>query len=88
MVTRVHVVNVAERRVNLAKEFIGEVVEPVIKKASAAGKSEISINTECIGVVSEIIQMILNAGYRVECGGNNHAILVYWDNHRVAAITS
>lgn len=88
MVTRVRVVNVAERRANLAKEFIGEVVEPAINKASAAGKSEISINTECIGVVSEIIQMILNAGYRVECGGNNPAILVSWDKPRMAAITS
>lgn len=86
--TKVRVVTVNERRVNLAREFINEVVAPAISKAYEAGESETTINLECIGVVTEIIQMILHAGYRVECGGDSPIIRVYWTMPVAVATTS
>lgn len=79
-------VSVDESRIRLAKEFVGDVVDPAINIASAAGKSEVTINTECIGVVYEIINMILDAGFCVECGGNDPTIRVFWSESKAAAI--
>lgn len=84
---KVRAVSITDNRQKLAREFISEVVAPAISKAHSAGASETTINTECIGVVSEIIQMILQAGYSVDCGGNDPTIRVFWCAPKGAAIT-
>lgn len=70
---------VAEAKRQAATAFVEKNIEPKILEASMQGKRDITVDiSQCMEVISDVIGMVHEAGFKTERGRSDAAIRISW----------
>lgn len=70
---------VAEAKRQAAATFVEKAIEPQIVEASMQGKHDIVVDmSQCMEIVSEVMGMIHEAGFKTERSRSDSAVRISW----------